>query len=79
MSFGKPIRARIGAPGFPIRRLVNLVAGVDMHVGAFRLVVWVEVNTWAVADAAGIMAVSTVSGVVAAGRNFLERNRIGRE
>ena len=50
-----------------------------MHVGAFRFVVRVEVDTRAVADVARIIAVSTVSGAVAAGRNILECDRVGRE
>jgi len=35
----KRLRLRVGASGIPIRLLVNRIAGVDMHVGAFRFVV----------------------------------------
>jgi hypothetical protein len=58
---------------------VNLIAGFDVHVGAFRLVVGVEVDTWAAADVARVVAVSTVPCAVAASRNFLERDRVGRK
>src|SRR5258707_4278165 len=41
--------------------LVDLIAGVDVHVGAFRFVVGVELDTRAVADVARVNSVSTVS------------------
>src|SRR5262249_27930909 len=76
IGLGIVIRLCVRAAGVPIRLLVNLIAGVDMHVGAVRLVVGVELDARAVADVALVVAVSAVAGAVAAGRNVLQRDRI---
>jgi hypothetical protein len=69
MGLGKPLRSRVRAPGLPVRGLMNLIAGVDVHAGAVRIVVRIEVDIGAVDDVARIVSVSTVSGAVAACRN----------
>ena len=63
------LRLRIRAPGVPVRVLVNLIAGVDVDVGAFSLVVRVELDTGLAADVTRVDAVSTVACAVAAGLN----------
>ena len=78
LCLGILLRRRIRAAGVPIRFLVNLIAGVDMHVGAFRLVVRVQVDTRVANDIALVVTVSTVACTVAAGRNF-ERDGVGRK
>src|ERR1700732_2259446 len=79
VGLGKRLRSRVRASGLPICRLMNLIAGADVHVGAVGLVVRVEVDMGAVADVARIVSVSAVSGAVAARRNGLERDRVGWE
>lgn len=37
-------RNRVRAAGVLARRLLDVIAGVDVHVGTFRLVGWVEGN-----------------------------------
>jgi len=58
VGLGKRLRSRVGASGLPICRLMNLIAGADVHVGAVGLVVRVEVDVGAVADVARIVSVS---------------------
>src|SRR6266403_198074 len=79
MSLGILLRLGVRAAVVPIRLLVNLIAGVDMDVVTFRLVGRLELETWAVADAARVNAISTVSGAIVAGRNILECDRVGRK
>src|SRR4030095_1309819 len=72
------LRLGVRAAGVPIRLLVNIIAGVDMYVGAFRLVGRLKLDTRVTSDLPRFVAVTTVSGAVVAGRN-LEHDSVGRE
>src|SRR6185312_10770097 len=69
---------RIRAPGVPVCLLGNVIAVLDVDVGAFRLVGRFELDTRVVADIALVVTVATVPCAVAAGR-CLERDRVGRK
>jgi hypothetical protein len=54
------------------------IAVLDVNVGAIGLVGRLELDTRVANDIALVIAISTVSGAVVAGRNF-ERDGVGRK
>src|SRR4030088_2354316 len=79
ISLGILIRLRVCAAGVPICLLLNVVAGVDAHVGAGRFVGRVEADARLAGDVAVVITRSAVAGVLTARRDFLERDRVGRK
>ena len=79
MSAGIFVGVRVGISGVPIRLLVNLITSVDGIVGTISLVGGVEVDVRVVGDIAGVDTGSAVSGIVTAGRDGVEMDRVGRD
>ena len=67
----KLLRLGIRAPGVPVGLLVNLIAGLDVHVGASALLYGIEARGWAAADVTRVDAVSAITCAIAAGRASL--------
>ena len=76
LSLGIILRLGVRAAGVPRCLLVNMIAGVDFHFSAIRLVGGVEVDARFVGDVAIVIAVAAISGAVVACRNF-EGDRVG--